>query len=648
MTMAARQPGVAWRTGARIAAACVAAGIVLLLSAALSLVRWDAKALRSVWVEADVPLVSGKPVIFVSGDNEWQAGHVAGYGLELTTFPSAESLWVMRREDFHPGSWTPDLLIDTNGEFELPGQDHHAPAPVVAPDTVLLVTSADLAAAVRERWPALAHAPVRQLLPPSEPLIAAPRLPSASQVGRLLLLSLVVGAWLSLAWRWSRDAHVPLRVLFVVLSIPVGICCHVTLTYLTGMLGLPPVPVALAVEGLVVWFLLLRLPAAGAVSTPGVAGLRRGTLLLAAVLIAAQLLASLVRRDFDGDLLTHWLPAARSYHYVGDHDIGFLTARFGVHHEATYPPAFPILMASLLWVSASDPAHSLAPGVETHVFVFLYRVVLALLSTAFVIGVGMLGLALRPAERSMALVVPLVFVLVIPPLSGRPNAGEVFLVPMVAAAILAWTSGAMLGVAELCCAGAFLAFSTLFMKNDASVILPLVVLPWAVLPNAGRIGRVPLAAAAALGLISWLLWRWNTRSLGAGAHFAFDPLTWDGLVARREIIQQLYARAVQLLLATPSWAAVLLVLPASLAWSIRGRRWRELAVPIGAGAYVALLPLLCSFARGDRMVHLEVSFERIAFSGVVSILLFGLYQVLSAQPPATDAATRADLAHVVC
>lgn len=636
----------AWRRFVLHAIGCLAAGLALILVLVSSPIRWDAKAFRSIWVESDVPLEPGTRVLFVSADNEWPAGHVSDYGLELVTFPGGDSKWIVPSEGYHAGSWTPDLVLDPDGTFTPMRERGGEAKPSIDRSTVILVSSPELEAVIAARWPESAAATVRTLAPPRASMIGGPRLLTGAQVGRLLLFGIVVGGCLIAAWLSSRGLRPMARVIAVAIALPAWVAIHTLLNFGLGKLHLPPAAGAFALEAVLLWSFVFRSLARPVVdrsesdARPSVSRVRVGLMCALGVLVLGQMGASIVRRDFDGDLLTHWLPAARSYYYVGDHDIGFLTSRFGVHHEATYPPAFPIMIASLMWVADADPARSLEPGVSTHVFVFLYRLVLALLCTAVLVGAGALVLCVAPDAWSVAIGFPLAIVLVVPLMSGRPNAGDVFLVPFVAAALLAWLAACLLRWRALVSVAVLLGLFTLMTKNDATVIWPLVLLPWLVLlPDRLHLRARDVALPAALVALPWLFWKSAMMKLGAGAHFAFEPFSWTGLLARQEILGSLYARAAQLLLSIPGWVPILLLLPASVVWLIATRRWRELPIPLGAGAYVALLPLICSFAQGERMGHLDVSFERIASSGFVSLLFFGLSVVLRSHAKAAGAAT---------
>lgn len=622
---------------ARCALWCLVVGVALILILALSPIRWDAKSFRSNWVETEPPLEHGSRVLFVSADNDWQAGHVAGYGLELATFPDADALWIVPAENYRAGSWTPDLLLTAAGDFVEPRDGRIGAVPSVDPGTSVVLSSPDLVPLLRSRWPAAAQAVPHLLVPPRAPLIGRIGAPSAVQALHLLLLVASLGGVLALAWRGTRDRRLALRVVAMAVGVPVWMAVHVLLMYILGKLHVSPAAGAFAIEAILFWGIAYRLSGNGAVESPIVrtsareSRENRAVPWVIGVLLLMQIATSIARRDFDGDMLTHWLPAARSYYYVGDHDIEFLTRRFGLHHEATYPPAFPILLASMLWVADADPRQSLAAGGATDIFVFLYRLMLAVLATAVLAGAGALVLSVKPNAWPLAIGFPLLIALVVPLLSGRPNAGEVFFVPMVASALLAWLAACVLRWPAMGCCAVLLALFTLMIKNDASVVWPLVLLPWLLmLPRGSGLRARDVAVPTVVALLPWLHWKMQMLALGSGAHFAFEPFTWSGLLARGQIIGSLYARASQLLLGIPGWAPVLLLLPACVAWLVVTRRWHELPIPLAAGAYVAVLPLICSFSRGERLVDLEVSFERIASSGFVALLFFCLSLILRA------------------
>jgi hypothetical protein len=609
VTAAARLPRVALVSGA------VTLGLVALVC--LSPLRFDAKVLGPTLPRTTTgPLPLGASIVFVSADNGGAAGHVARYGLDLVTFPAGKGRWLAFRDGVMPGPWPPDGLLEEGRTW-----------PETAAGAIVLASSTRVGERLLTSWPELRDR-VRILDPVRPPLLARPgwRL----SLGDVLRLAAFVFVLVAAADLGARVAT-PLgrSCLGAALALPCVLAAHVGLVLVAGRFTDRPFPWAIGLEALALALLHWLGPA------PDAAPFSKRAAACAGVVAALYLGLVVTRLDFDGDLFTHWLPMARSHLLHGRHDPAVLLERYGLAHQATYPPAFPVLISTLLWVAGSDPRASLQPGQDAHEAILLYRVLLAVLALGFVAGAASLTRSLA-RERSVGLLALLGLPLLLPVLLGRPTGAEVFLVPILGTAILALWAGGSLGSAGLTSAGLFLAASGLLVKREAALAVPLVVLPW-IATGDRHLWRRPLTwAVAALGLLPFVLWRFDMATLGVRENFMFDDVDPGRLGART--LARVAAVGLRAVLADSACVALLLVLPAAALHVARSRNWRGLLPAVGVASYAAAMLGAYAFTRSDPAQHIAASYDRVLMIAVASAALYGLRALCDAGPDAAAGA----------
>jgi hypothetical protein len=624
----------------RVAAAAALATVFLGACLCFSPVRWDRKALRASWLDpVDRSLPQGTNLLYVSSDDSWPHGHVAAYGLDLTTFPDGRKAWLVFAEGNSEGPWKADVLVDPSGVFFVRAGRRGwlsvsaAPEPVrtIATTGVVLVASTDVRDQLLVRWPGLDPTRISVLSSGRAPLFEGP----AARVGfglllRLFLASFVVFALAVTLWR-APAAWPSLRAFHVGLGLALLVTIHASLVFFLGRVTRNATGLTLAVEAAALAMALTRIGQRGTTHLLAPAPpLRRPRRVRSVVALLAMLYAAgfVLRLDFDGDLLTHWIPMARSHHLLGRHDVGSLIARYGVAHQVTYPPGFPILISTLLWVSGADRAASFTPGSATHALVFLYRLASAGFSFAFLAGLGSVFRAIR-SERGLAwLIPPATSALLLPLFLGKPTSGEVVFVPIVGFAMVAFLAGHAFRRVAYTRAGLALAVLSLFFKNDAMLILPLVVLPW-YLASGPRFRAARWEAAVVLAAaLPVVLWRLEILGLGVRSNFMFDPVSWTRLRTGLDVLPIIAANAAKILLASNFWVAFALALPPAALWDIRQRRNVWLAVPFGTALYVPLAAGIYVFSRSDPVFHMDTSYERLLMTAVLGAVLYAASSAL--------------------
>lgn len=641
----------------RILGGVFGATVLLALLSSSSPIRWDLKALGYMMPRAgEGELPMGKSILFVSPTGEGRSADISHYGLELRTFPDGQAVWMAFREAVGAVPWDLRLAVDRDGVV----WRQHDGAWVVEPqeviqallrDTSILAMDQATATETRRRLSLGAGHAVYTLAPNHLGFATKPawRFPLAT----FARVFAVLVAWTFLVCLATRCLvrSGSSAVFAAALAVPLGLAVWIAAVYLLGLVSALAVPLAAVacVVGGTLGHLLVR--AAGAGQPPplepghpavqGSSRPRRFRWLSAcgvcgAAIIALWFVTCVFQMDFDGDLFTHWLPAARLHHLEGRHDVASLVAHYGVAHEATYPPAFPILLSTLMWMSNMPADASLQFGTECHVFVLLYRLCVVGLHASFLAALWGWVRQQRgsgdPSVSSTWLGAILALMGLVPLLRGQPYAAEVVLVPLVGLAVLSFIDGVgsmrhssiyvAIGLSALC----------VFTKNDAMVIAPMIMGPWLLwyLLRRGWPSRSRLAADIAVLTVSALpvlLWWLDRARCGADANFMFRPVALSGLLGDLGGTARVLARACRILLAHGEWLTVPLVLVGVLSGvASRERRVMDAvgAVLVGSGILGCLgaFALVFCFSAIDPIAHMDCAYERLAYSALVAAVLF--------------------------
>jgi len=604
------------------------AALLLLLAGSLFPLRLDCRALQHLTkFEGLEQQVSGvREILYLSRDNGVAAAQMEAYTLRHLAFPDAVRTWLILAENRAGDWWGEWLAVDEKGGFFVPGRPPPVlvPAPV-APElkldgTRIVCDSREVFAEFQKRIPSLAGAGgvvfLEDLHGKAGFVFSAPR-PEFSPV-RILRLCLILGAVLSCAMLLAAGG-----------SGWIGAAA--------GLVGGLALQIWLASFFWQAWpFLLAAQWAAGIYflrAAPALPPLRvtRASVAIAAAL-AISLAVFLARLDFDGDVLTHWLPIARSYYHLGYHDPAMLLAQ-GSMHAATYPPGYGIFLAMTMWATGMDTARPFLPGSSASLAILYYRVAIWLLNMAFF---GLLaGCVIRRTPRGswlwlagLALAVGM-----IPTLRGTHVAAETLLFPVLGSALILLAAAPMRPGLQL--AGIAMAGVAVLIKLESALLVAGVFAPWflALMMRDPRMRSLKfLAQAAVVGLVAILpavIWK-------AGLHIEsgfFNPPRLAALWTERAEWVSLLIAAVTFLLKSPLWIPLFLLLP--VGWLLaagRGFRWSDLVVPVATALlFLAFVSMYLFSNWTTKTLHIEQSLDRLLYLPALSCILYFLESLGSGQ-----------------
>jgi hypothetical protein len=576
----------------------------------------------------DASLAGAREIVFLSRDNGEAAGHMAEFTLRHLAFPDARRTWIILAEN-RAGDWWGDwVAVDAKGEFFEPGRPPPAVVPAGRPPalglagTAFVCDSREVFAEFQKRIPSLASAGAPVFLDGlhgrSGFVFSAPR--SEFSFARILRISLLLGA--VLAWTMLAAVRADSRWAGAAAGVVGGFAAQIWLASLSWS----ALPILLAGQWAAGIFLLRAAPP---VPRPRVTN----SGICAAAVLAVSLAVFLIRLDFDGDVLTHWLPMARSYFHLGRHDPATLLAQ-GSMHAATYPPGYGVFLAIAMWAADLDPARPFLTGPATSLAILCYRLAVWLLNVAFLGALA--GLIIRrSSSRSFLWLAALALVAgIFPTLRGTHVAAETLLFPVLGTALvlLAGARGrTVLG-------GIALAGVAVLIKWEAALLVAAVFGPWflAVIAREPALASPKfLALAAVTGLVAILpaaLWK-------SGMHIDngfFNPPSIGALWTGRAEWVSLLMASLTLVLKTPLWIPLFLLLPAG--WILgtrRGFRWSELLVPAATAVlFFALVSMYLFSNWSTKTLHIEQSLDRLLYIPALSCILYFLLNLAdSAKPP---------------
>lgn len=635
------------------------------LVSSLSPIRWDRKALGFVLPRAiDGDLPSGQSILFISPDSSGKHAAISHYGLELRTFPEGRAAWMAFREGVSDTPWDLAWTVDRTGGIFLRQGSEWLSADEGARETllegaVLLAADEQTALETRRRLALPPDREVRVLDASRLGFVESPRwrMPFGAIMRTFMVLLvglMVAGAFAQWLVAGGCDPCMSMAMAF-----PLTLMAWCSTGYLVGFAGGSFPLWALAGVGLGatllrgLWTPRARRfagfkakagedgrPAYSSTIARIIGAMTRMWWFLPAVALWGAF--CLFQLDFDGDVFTHWLPSARSHYLLGRHDIAFLVKQFGVAHEATYPPGFPVFLSSLMWASGVPPSAVLDIGVPTHLFVLLYRLTtVALHGSIFAAAWGWLRqYQPKDAPKVWGVWVGLVLALMgmVPLFRGQPTAAEVFLVPIVGFAVLALADGVQWRRGVSMVAGLAFACFCVFIKNDSQVIVLLLMAPWVLwfLLRSRRwswpslVTSMGLLALAALPVLTW----WIDRArCGADANFMFRPVQLSEVLERPRVLLGTAGAALRLLFSQGGWLVVpLAALGLGAVLRCRPRTPVDLVgaflVAGGLCAHLAAFGAVFAFSNSDPFMHLHAAYGRIAASAVVAAVIFAASQLM--------------------
>jgi hypothetical protein len=579
------------------ALAAVALALLVGLFLSASPIRWDRKAFRNYLTQPPIPAAT--TLVLVTRNADWKGGHAHQYTTNLVSYPPPRQVeWLIFSETYEPGDWRPTGLLTPEGAVRNVDGTPHAQ---LSADSVWITLDDTTAVEVRRRSNAsvlvLSFSRGSFFEPPAWRMSLFSLLKCTLFFWGLALLALPLSRWIPV---WS--------------ILPILACLHIWLASLFGLLTNAAIPLTIAttiVSGIVLQFM-----------ASGNSGVRRMELAWKALALSGILVLFLVvavtRLDFDGDMLTHWLPMARTIHFTGGHDLTLLQQFFGGGHRVAYPPGIPMYLATMFWIAGVNE-QTIAFGDALHGSVGIYRAGTVVLQLSVLLGGFAAAILIRRAAIRIALLLALSATAIV--LIGKPAAGEVLLVPLAATALMLMSNGER----STRLAGVFIAGSLFLLKSDAVLIVPFLLFPWYLMQARAHIRDLFLFLGT---LVPALLFRWQLNREEVNSDFAFVEMNVSSLAQGLPRLGEIAGEAASLITRSLHGPAIVLAV-ALLFAAIASRRWRNTVIPAVVISFYAGAAVIYMFSVLDVGWHVATSYGRITASAGVAILICAIQRAAS-------------------
>ncbi len=629
--------------------------VFILLTVCLSPIRWDKKSFGPVLPQLESKSLSSVGnFLFVSTDNSWESGHYAQYGFDMLTFPNGNLQWMIFKEGDQGGySWRPNWSIDNLGNIYRYGTEGTQTTTHQIPDDLgLFLKSASVVVANTEtrdrllsRWSSISASNISVMRKGEESFVERPRVRvTLNQCIRVFLLSLILVGGIAVAAAWGgANTSGALKLTNLAIALPSLLVFHTLLTFLLGTITAKSISTAVTVESVVAVCIISYFAVKGRLSDQfsdlrqTITSFGRGKISLVVTGALIFLMFSSLRLDFDGDMLTQYLPVARYHYLLGRHDARALTSRYGVMTQATYPPGFPILLSTLMWAANTDAQSPVQFNYSTNLMVYLYRLLLSVLHLSFLIALASVFKVFTFGGRGLSwLLPPIAVALILPVFLGQPAAAEVYLVPVVGFALIALLASSWFPNGFFTQIGLFIGSSGLFIKKEGLPILCLILFTWylatletkrfSLRNSLGHVGAVTL------GLFPFLVWRISLGDLAANEFFFYSRSSLSSFGASLGLASKIVEKAIKIVLANNYWVALILLLPLTVVFISAFRSWRDQIIPLGIGVYIAAMTgvYIVSNHPAGPIEHMNTSYDRVVMVAVLaSIICAGRVFLLS-------------------
>ena len=596
------------------------AALLLLLTGSLFPLRLDCRTLQHLtkFEGLENRIKGARQIIYLSRDNGVASGQMAAFTLRHLAFPDTARTWLILAENRAGEWWGEWLAVDEKGGFFAPGRPPPALVPAPAPpgldlaESRIVCDSRDVFQQFQRRIPALAGARDVVFLDdfPGRGGFVFSKPRSEFSAARFLRLSLLIGALLATAMlvgHWAGDCRI---------GLPAGLVGGIAAQIWLASISWQAWPILLAAQWAAGIFLLRNTPP---LPPPRLTG---ATFCTAAVL-AITLVVYLVRLDFDGDVITHWLPMARSFYHLGHHDPATLLAQ-GSMHAATYPPGYGIFIAMTMWAADMDPIRSFLPGPASSLAILFYRLAIWLLNMSFLGLLAACMIRRTPRGSWLWLAGISLVVGILPTVRGTHVAAETLLFPVLGSALVLLVAAP----GRLPLVGIALAGISTLIKWEAALLVGAIFIPWfltrMILNPSMRTPRFLVLAAAvgAAAIVPALVWK-------AGLHIDngfFNPPSLGAVWTGRSEWASLLLAAVIFLLKSPLWIPLFLLLPAGWILGLRrGFRWADALVPTATALlFFAFVSMYLFSNWTSKTLHIEQSLDRLLYLPALSCILYFL------------------------
>lgn len=614
----------------------------VLAAASFFPIRLDHRSLQHLsLVEGRLPDLAGRDVWFLSRGNSAEAGRFAAYTLRHLVFPEGSRRWMILSEHLTGPWWGEWVAVDVAGNTFAPAR----PRPHLIPfadrngpngTSVIVCESRDVWMEFIARIPSLANAGEIVFL--DHPVIrtaivfAPPR--NEFSLARWWHVTVLLGALLSIV-SWCTRMFPGAREGFW-LGASLGVFLAVAVQLWVLSFGWAWWPFALGVQWLGTVFGAAIRAEVFSTKEP----LRGASMVAIALTIGVLVTVFLLRLDFDGDVLTHWLPMARSHYHAGLHDPNLLLAE-GSMHAATYPPGYGSFLAVAMWCADMDRIRSFSINAETSLAIFFYRIAVATLNVALLVALASFYRIRREGWLWLAAVAWAVGLF--STLQGNHVAAETLLFPMLSAGLIAVVAGGRLETVAAVATGLWILGAALIVKWEAVLLVLGIGVPW-VICSWKALRPIRAARMGGLGILVIMAvvpaMRWKLGLEIDNGFFASPSIA--GLWEARRELGNLFIYGMMIVLKTTLWIPLLILLPVGLILrATRGTRASDWLVPGATAALFCGLVSIYVFSNWPaKPLHMDQSFERLLLVPAFSALLYFL-ETLSDFGRTTNGGSRA-------
>ncbi len=617
----------------------------------ISPIRWDMKSYVTAFPETDYKnLEYGKDVLFISADDGWQNNHIAAYGLDLITFPHGKNAWLLFKEGMVNDNRNAVFLIDKAGNFYRRTVFNSFKKTKKTPEKVkalvksgiIIVPTQKTKDAFIQRWPLISTGKIIVLKGKKASFLEYPSLRiNLNQMLRIFVLVLISSSIMAFAWGITGNTALRcLRWFNFALGFPCLLIFHTIIVFCLGKITQAAINWAIAFELFISIALLLFLNKKFAISMGSVKNKNLHLLLPIMVAGLIYIFFIVLKLDFDGDIYTHWLTMGRFHHKLSHHDPVILFERYGLQHEVVYPPAFAILISTLMWAGDMAKNESFQINYTTHLVIFLYRLFFAVLYLLFLFALCNLFVKVKQERDWLTGLLPIVLImLLLPMFLGLPTSAEIYFVTMAGFSMLAFLASDELQNQVYSRIGLLLGVVLMFIKIEGILIFPFIIIPWYLTCKcSNRKWSIHEMAGDIIilfiGLIPFFVWKSDLYNLRitegiSSLHFEFSNVTLEKLTSNIPLLIQLFENAIKIFLANNYWMVFFLILPIATLYNwLWKRKIYNLIIPFGIYIYLTGVTSIYVFSTSPTLAHMNTSFSRILMIAVLSAIIYGMQTLM--------------------
>jgi len=333
--------------------------------------------------------------------------------------------------------------------------------------------------------------------------------------------------------------------------------------------------------------------------------------------------AIVVRLDYDIDTYTTYIPVAKSYYWLGHHDLKSISVQSPVQGDV-YPPGYSMFVALPMWVLDLPRDTAMHLGLATSAAILLYRCSIAVVNLAFFAqAASILRTAGVSVPHAWAMTVFASF-LAIPIFVGKHVSAETLLIPAFGAAIAAILCGRRHNDSVVYAGGLYVAMCCMFIKQEGFVYFAFLAIPATISVRSGWSVRRELALGGVVlaGAIPLVIWKMT----GPAANRSFRPLADLMLIPTYQVVPVVLKEAVRSMLSSNISILLAVVLPAAIAyrWSVGRGGIREIVFPCGIAMTIAAWTAVYLLTNLPVSWHVQTSYSRLMLGPAVAAVVYTL------------------------